>query len=129
MNDPLALPHRVHLVGRQTAKRRPYHRKAVVRGPRGSERNKVDGDRRATRKEAQAINKSLSALGNVISALAGRLPHPYRDHKLPRSQATRSGGNAKTLMFVNDVADGLEPGREPELARVHGLVIRTRRRR
>ena len=34
-------------------------------------------------KEAQAINKSLSALGNVISALATEQGHvPYRDHKV-----------------------------------------------
>ena len=34
-------------------------------------------------KEAQAINKSLSALGNVISALATSQGHvPYRDHKV-----------------------------------------------
>ena len=36
-------------------------------------------------KEAQAINKSLSALGNVISALATEQGHvPYRDHKVGR---------------------------------------------
>lgn len=34
-------------------------------------------------KEAQAINKSLSALGNVIAALASEQAHvPYRDHKV-----------------------------------------------
>lgn len=34
-------------------------------------------------KEAQAINKSLSALGDVISALQRRTPHiPFRNSKL-----------------------------------------------
>ena len=34
-------------------------------------------------KEAQAINKSLSALGDVISALQRRSPHiPFRNSKL-----------------------------------------------
>lgn len=53
-------------------------------------------------KEAQAINKSLSALGNVISALATENPHvPYRDHKLTMIMSDSLGGTAKTLMFVN----------------------------
>lgn len=33
--------------------------------------------------EANSINKSLSALGDVISALSAELPHvPYRNSKL-----------------------------------------------
>jgi len=68
----------------------------------GSERvSKTDatGDRL---KEAQAINKSLSALGNVISALSTNEKWvPYRDNKLTQLMSDSLGGNAKTLMFVN----------------------------
>ena len=53
-------------------------------------------------KEAQAINKSLSALGNVISALSTNEKWvPYRDNKLTQLMSDSLGGNAKTLMFVN----------------------------
>jgi hypothetical protein len=45
----------------------------------GSERIKKSGSSGNQLKEAQAINKSLSALGDVISALATEQPHiPYR---------------------------------------------------
>lgn len=68
----------------------------------GSERVKKSGSTGDQLKEAQAINKSLSALGNVISALATEQGHiPYRDHKLTMLMSDSIGGTAKTLMFVN----------------------------
>jgi len=69
----------------------------------GSERVSKTGATKDRFKEALAINKSLSALGNVISALGdGKKKHvPYRDNKLTMLMEDSLGGNAKTLMFVN----------------------------
>ncbi|KAL6465947.1 hypothetical protein MHYP_G00260800 [Metynnis hypsauchen] len=68
----------------------------------GSERAAKTGARDDQLKEANSINKSLSALGDVISALAMEQSHvPYRNNKLTQLMQDSLGGNAKTLMFLN----------------------------
>ncbi|XP_064942380.1 kinesin-like protein KIN-14K isoform X2 [Musa acuminata AAA Group] len=63
------------------------------------ERSEVIGERL---KEAQHINKSLSALGDVIFALSQKNTHvPYRNSKLTQVLQSSLGGHAKTLMFVH----------------------------
>ncbi|KAL3670400.1 hypothetical protein V7S43_004719 [Phytophthora oleae] len=69
----------------------------------GSERQSKTGATGDRMKEATKINLSLSALGNVISALVdGKSQHiPYRDSKLTRLLQDSLGGNAKTVMIAN----------------------------
>lgn len=70
----------------------------------GSERQSKTGATGDTLKEAAKINLSLSALGNVISALADAKNNsfvPYRDSKLTRLLQDSLGGNSKTVMIAN----------------------------
>uniref|UniRef100_A0A672ZQ40 Kinesin-like protein n=1 Tax=Sphaeramia orbicularis TaxID=375764 RepID=A0A672ZQ40_9TELE len=68
----------------------------------GSEKVSKTGAEGAVLDEAKNINKSLSALGNVISALAeGTKSHvPYRDSKMTRILQDSLGGNCRTTMFI-----------------------------
>ncbi|KAJ6654764.1 hypothetical protein lerEdw1_006627 [Lerista edwardsae] len=74
----------------------------------GSEKVSKTGAEGAVLDEAKNINKSLSALGNVISALAeGTVSEilwkgyvPYRDSKMTRILQDSLGGNCRTTMFI-----------------------------
>ncbi|KAK3574825.1 hypothetical protein QTP86_018407 [Hemibagrus guttatus] len=68
----------------------------------GSEKVSKTGAEGSVLDEAKNINKSLSALGNVISALAeGTKTHvPYRDSKMTRILQDSLGGNCRTTMFI-----------------------------
>jgi hypothetical protein len=68
----------------------------------GSERLKKSGVTADGEKEAIEINKSLTALGDVIEGLTKKQKViPYRNHKLTQLMQDSLGGTAKTLMFVN----------------------------
>ncbi|XP_033105762.1 kinesin-like protein KIF28P [Anneissia japonica] len=71
----------------------------------GSERADSTGATGDRLKEGAAINQSLSALGNVIAALADasqgkRVKVPYRDSVLTRLLKNALGGNSKTIMIA-----------------------------
>ncbi|GAB5364343.1 hypothetical protein AAMO2058_000961500 [Amorphochlora amoebiformis] len=67
----------------------------------GSEKVRKTKASGQTLKEAMQINKSLSALGNVIKALTKASKHvPYRDSKLTRLLSDALGGNCKTCLVL-----------------------------
>ena len=69
----------------------------------GSERVRLSGATGQRLEESKQINRSLSALGNVISALTdakSRQHIPYRDSKLTRMLEDSLGGNCKTTMMA-----------------------------
>uniref|UniRef100_A0A8C1D2J8 Kinesin-like protein n=1 Tax=Cyprinus carpio carpio TaxID=630221 RepID=A0A8C1D2J8_CYPCA len=67
----------------------------------GSEKVSKTGAEGAVLDEAKNINKSLSSLGNVISALAeGSTYVPYRDSKMTRILQDSLGGNCRTTIVI-----------------------------
>lgn len=76
----------------------------------GSERLSESNAENERLKETQNINKSLSALGNVFTAIKTRSKHvPYRDSKLTHLMKNYLLGKARTIMIVN-----VDPSNENE---------------
>lgn len=68
----------------------------------GSERVGRSGAEGQQLLEAQHINRSLSALGGVMAALAAKRDHvPFRDSKLTQLLQDSLAGQAKSMMFVH----------------------------
>lgn len=104
---------RSHLIFMLTVEQRDVARETVKVGKlhlvdlAGAEKVSKSGASGERLDEAKNINRSLSALGNVILALcekqrAASASHhvPYRDSKLTRVLQESLGGNAKTCLIV-----------------------------
>lgn len=78
------------------------HSKLFLVDLAGSERIEKSGATGSVLKEAQYINKSLLALGDVMEALDKKQSHvPYRNSKLTHLLQNALGGNARCMMIAN----------------------------
>lgn len=105
MNEHSSRSHSVfliHVKQENVESEKKLHGKLYLVDLAGSEKVSKTGAEGAVLDEAKNINRSLSALGNVISALAdGNKSHvPYRDSKLTRILQESLGGNARTTMVI-----------------------------
>ncbi|KAK2718241.1 hypothetical protein QYM36_005532, partial [Artemia franciscana] len=109
MNEHSSRSHAIFIITIESSERGPEGRNRIRVGKlnlvdlAGSERQSKTGATGDRFKEATKINLSLSALGNVISALVdGKSSHiPYRDSKLTRLLQDSLGGNSRTVMVAN----------------------------
>lgn len=105
MNEHSSRSHSVfliHVKQENVESEKKLHGKLYLVDLAGSEKVSKTGAEGAVLDEAKNINRSLSALGNVIAALAeGNKSHvPYRDSKLTRILQESLGGNARTTMVI-----------------------------
>uniref|UniRef100_A0A0B7AFD1 Kinesin-like protein n=1 Tax=Arion vulgaris TaxID=1028688 RepID=A0A0B7AFD1_9EUPU len=105
MNEHSSRSHSVfliHVKQENVESEKKLHGKLYLVDLAGSEKVSKTGAEGSVLDEAKNINKSLSALGNVIAALAdGNKSHvPYRDSKLTRILQESLGGNARTTMVI-----------------------------
>ena len=105
MNEGSSRSHSVFTVTvtqKDTAKGSTISGKLVLVDLAGSEMVRKTNASGQQLEEAKTINKSLSALGQVINALTDeKMTHvPYRDSKLTRILQDSLGGNSKTVLIV-----------------------------
>merc|ERR1711904_589406 len=104
MNDESSRSHsivQVRTVCTSLKDKREYTGKMNLIDLAGSENVNKSGVTGQGMREAQNINKSLSALGDVIQSLVAKSAHtPYRNSKLTMMLKDSLGGDSKTLMIV-----------------------------
>lgn len=104
MNEHSSRSHSVFMITvrqKNLETQKKLHGKLYLVDLAGSEKVAKTGAEGTVLDEAKNINRSLSALGNVINALVEGSSHvPYRDSKLTRILQESLGGNARTTMVI-----------------------------
>ncbi|XP_066302005.1 kinesin heavy chain-like isoform X3 [Branchiostoma lanceolatum] len=92
----------IHVKQENLETEKKLHGKLYLVDLAGSEKVSKTGAEGTVLDEAKNINKSLSALGNVVSALAeGKKAYiPYRDSKMTRILQEALGGNSRTTIII-----------------------------
>jgi len=104
MNAQSSRSHSVVMIDVEIARKdflAPAHGRLVLVDLAGSERLNKSGVSGERQREAQNINKSLSALGDVIAALGSKQGHvPFRNSKLTYLLQDSLGADNKVMMIV-----------------------------